>query len=166
MDGKGEKTLEEMELDAFTRKGELDREKYFADGKLNMRLLMESFMRLYGQTYGTLVDAFPEEDGRELFLRYLSSILEGHGSYSIDERTKTESSTDIMITYLGQQYLIALRVWHGNRHLQAGKQQIVEYLERYELRKGYLLSFSFDYVKTTGIQWIKIGDKVICEGTI
>ena len=157
---------EELEMDLFKYKGELLRDAYSETDKLNMRILMESFMRIYEQTYGPLIQAFPAEDGRELFLRFLAPIVEGRGSITIDEQTKNENCTDVIIEYCGQQYLIGLRIWHRERHTAKGKQQVLEYLDRYGLKNGYMLSFVFDDCKVTGVQWVNVGEKVICEGTI
>jgi|GEM_PF-3300180 len=157
---------EELEMDPFKYKGELLRDAYSETDKLNMRILMESFMRIYEQTYGPLIQAFPAEDGRELFLRFLAPIVEGRGSITIDEQTKNENCTDVIIEYCGQQYLIGLRIWRRERHAAKGKQQVLEYLDRYGLKNGYMLSFVFDDCKVTGVQWVNVGEKVICEGTI
>ena len=157
---------EELERDPFKYKGELIGDAYSETDKLNMLILMESFMRLYNQTYGALTKAFPAEDGIELFLRFLAPIVEGRGSITIDEETKDENRADVAIEYHGNQYFIGLRIWHRERHTAEGKQQIIEYLDRNGLKNGYMLSFVFDDCKMTGVQWVKVGEKVICEGTI
>ena len=156
---------EEEAMDPFTYKGELIREFYDDTGKLNMRSLMESFMRLYDQTYGSLMQAFPAEDGRELFLRFLAPIVEGRGSVTIDEQTRNENRMDVIIDYLGQQYIIELKIWHREWYAEMLK-QMREYLDHYGLKIGYMLSFDFHDYKVTGVQWKTVGEKAICEGVI
>ena len=156
---------EEEAMDPFTYKGELIREFYDDTGKLNMRSLMESFMRLYDQTYGSLMQAFPAEDGRELFLRFLTPIVDGRGSVTIDEQTRNENRMDVIIDYLGQQYIIELKIWHREWYAEMLK-QMREYLDHYGLKIGYMLSFDFHDYKVTGVQWKTVGEKAICEGVI
>ncbi len=156
---------EETAVDPFTYKGELIREFYDDTGKLNMRSLMESFMRLYDQTYGSLMQAFPAEDGRELFLRFLTPIVDGRGSITIDEQTRNENRMDVIIDYLGQQYIIELKIWHREWYAEMLK-QMREYLDHYGLKIGYMLSFDFHDYKVTGVQWKTVGEKAICEGVI
>ena len=52
--------------------------------------------------------------------------------------------------YLGEQFVVELKIWHGN-----------EYHER-----GYLLSFNFNKEKEVGVREIRIGGKVIVEAVV
>ncbi|MBR3509743.1 MAG: hypothetical protein IKO03_13360 [Lachnospiraceae bacterium] len=160
-----ETDAEETAVDPFSYKGEMKRDSCYEAGKLNMRSLMESFMRLYDQTYGSLTQAFPAEDGRELFLRFLTPIVDGRGSVTIDEQTRNENRMDVIIDYLGQQYIIELKIWHREWYADMLK-QMREYLDHYGLKIGYMLSFDFHDYKVTGVQWKTVGEKTICEGVI
>ena len=108
-------------------------------------------------------NTFVEEKGRRLFLLYLKPIINGTGNYYIEAQTRDQTRTDIIVDYLGKQYVIELKIWHGNEYNKRGEEQLAEYLEYYHLDKGYLLSFNFNKNKQTGLKEIQFGDKTLIE---
>lgn len=52
--------------------------------------------------------------------------------------------TDVIIDYLGKQYVLEMKIWHGEEYNRRGELQLAEYLDDYGLDKGYLLSFNFN----------------------
>lgn len=48
----------------------------------------------------------------------------------------------------------------------AAARQIVEYLDYFHQKKGYLVSFNFNRKKTPGIRTIVLGDKMIVEAVV
>ena len=68
--------------------------------------------------------------------------------------------------YLGQQYVIELKIWRGERYNTAGEKQISEYLDYWDLNTGYMLSFNFNKNKESGVKQVHIGDKLLYEGTV
>jgi hypothetical protein len=71
----------------------------------------------------------------------------------------------VIVDYLGCQYIIELKIWHGERYNSEGEKQISDYLDYWNLNTGYMLSFNFNKVKK-GVRRIEIGDKVLFEGTV
>ena len=143
-----------------------DRNMFVKDKQLNVPLIMERFIKTYTEVFGPLTDRFPEETGRKLFLLYLKPIINGTGNYYIEAQTRDQKRTDIIIDYLGRQYVIELKVWRGERYNAEGEQQIMEYLEYYGLSCGYMLSFNFNKKKETGVKELVFGDKVLYEGML
>ena len=43
---------------------------------------------------------------------------------------------------------------------------MIEYLEYYHLKKGYMLSFNFNQKKETGVKTITVGEKTIVEAVV
>lgn len=113
--------------------------------------------------YGENTEAFVEENGRRLFLLYLKPIINGTGNYYIEAQTRNQTRTDIIVDYMGRQYVIELKIWRGNEYNKRGQQQLLDYLEYYHLDKGYLLSFNFNKTKNTGIKEIELDHKKIFE---
>lgn len=107
-----------------------------------------------------------ENEGRKLFLLYLKPIINGTGNYYIEAQTRDALRTDIIIDYLGIQYVVELKIWHGLEYNRRGEQQLIRYLDFYHQKKGYLLSFNFNRNKQTGIKYIRIGDKTIVEAVV
>lgn len=157
---------EEMKNNVFSREGELAKNQFVQDGKLNMRLILERFIVTYTQVCGPLKDRFKEKDGRELFLLYLKPIINGTGNYYIEAQTRDQTRTDVIVDYLGQQYILEMKVWRGERYNADGEKQIMEYLEYWNLDTGYMLSFNFNKKKVLGVKRVQIGGKILFEGTL
>ena len=111
-------------------------------------------------------ERFLEAEGRERFLTYLAPIINGTGTYSIEEQTRDHRRMDVVIHYLGRRYIIELKIWRGERYNADGEKQIVDYLDRFGLDTGYMLSFNFNKKKKQGVERVCIGDKVLFEGTV
>lgn len=150
----------------FSREGGLAKNMFVQDGKLNMRLILKKFIETYTQVFGPLKDRFKEKDGRELFLLYLNPIINGTGNYFIEAQTRDQTRTDVIVDYLGQQYIIELKIWRGERYNAEGEKQISEYLDYWNLTIGYMLSFNFNQKKKQGVNQVHVGDKVLIEGTV
>ena len=157
---------EELKSNVFYREGDLAKNIFVEDGKLNVRLILSRFIDTYHQVYGPLTERFKEKDGRELFLLYLKPIINGTGNYYIEAQTRDQKRTDVIIDYLGSQYIIELKIWHGERYNAEGEKQIAEYLDYYGLTTGYMLSFNFNQRKETGVKQVHIGDKLLYEGVV
>ena len=157
---------EELKNNVFAREGELAKNQFITDGKLNMRLILERFIVTYTQICGPLKDRFKEKDGREQFLLYLKPIINGTGNYYIEAQTRDQTRTDVIVDYLGQQYIIELKIWRGPRYNADGEKQIKEYLDYWNLNTGYMLSFNFNRNKEQGVRRVLVEDKVLFEGTV
>ena len=71
--------------------------------------------------------------------------------------------TDVVIDYLGQQYVVELKIWRGDAYTERGEQQLSEYLDFYHLDTGYMLSFCFNKNKQTGLHEVMVGKKRLYE---
>ena len=157
---------EELKSNVFSREGDLARNQFVQDKKLNMRLILKKFIETYTEIYGPLTDKFQEKDGRELFLLYLKPVINGTGNYYIEAQTRDQTRTDVIVDYLGQQYVIELKIWRGPRYNMEGERQICEYLDYFGLDTGYMLSFNFNKKKEQGVKMVQIRDKVLYGGTL
>ena len=157
---------EELKNNVFSREGELAKNQFITDGELNMRLILDRFIVTYTEVCGHLKDRFKEKDGREQFLLYLKPIINGTGNYYIEAQTRDQTRTDVIVDYLGQQYIIELKIWRGERYNADGEKQISEYLDYWNLDTGYMLSFNFNKKKEQGVKRVQVGDKVLFEGTV
>ena len=157
---------EEFRNNVFYEEGSLAKNIFIKDGQLDMCLILEHFIRTYTEVFGPLTDRFKEKDGRELFLLYLKPIINGTGNYYIEAQTRDQTRTDVVIDYLGQQYIVELKIWRGPRYNADGEKQISEYLDYFGLTTGYMLSFNFNQTKEPGVKRVEIGTKVLFEGTV
>ncbi|MCQ2222757.1 MAG: hypothetical protein MJZ35_03090 [Bacteroidaceae bacterium] len=133
--------------------GEYEKNQFVHDGFIDMRLLMERFCVHFNEIYRPgHDDQFVEDNGRKIFLTYLRPIINGIGNYYCEAQTRDLTRTDIIIDYLGQQYIVELKIWRGQSYNERGEKQLAEYLERYNLQTGYMVSFCFNKNKQCGLQ--------------
>lgn len=137
--------------------------QFIQNNQLNMRLVLEKFMQYYAEVYLDQSEKFVEENGRQIFLLYLKPIINGVGNYYIEAQTRNRDRTDIIVDYLGRQYVIELKIWHGDEYNRRGEKQLQEYLDAYHLDTGYMLSFCFNKNKKSRLQEILLGDKKLVE---
>ena len=153
--------------DAFRRDALLNKSIFInEDHTLNMPLILEHFVKTQRQIHGGEEDHFLEEEGRERFLTYIAPIINGTGTCSIEEQTRDKLRMDVVIHYLGNRYIVELKIWHGKRYNEDGEKQIMEYLDRFDLSTGYMISFNFNKNKKPGVQRLNFGDKVLFEAMV
>lgn len=137
-----------------------------ADGWLDVAKIMDHFIKEHNRIHKDHTEKFIEEEGRERFITYVSGIINGTGTYSVEEQTRDHKRMDLVIHYLGRRYIVEMKIWHGDRYNEKGEMQIISYLDSYGLTTGYMLSFNFNQKKKSGVERIRIGDKVLFEGTV
>lgn len=128
-----------------------DGNQFVKDGFLDMELVLEKFLEYYTEICQDDDESFLEENARKLFLLYLKPIINGTGNYYVEAQTRNRRRTDIIVDYLGRQYIIEMKIYHGEEYNRKGEEQLADYLELYRQEKGYLLSFNFNKKKKTGI---------------
>ena len=159
-------TTKKMQETSIYKAGEWDKNQFIQDGQLNMEKILEKFILHFNDIYGSQPDKFKEEYGRKLFLLYLRPIINGTGNYYIEAQTRDQKRTDVIVDYLGKQYIIELKIWRREEYNTEGEKQIAEYLNYYHLEKGYLLSFNFNKNKKSGMKTISLNGKTVIEAVV
>ena len=159
-------TTKKMQETSIYKAGEWDKNQFIQNGQLNMEKILEKFILHFNDIYCSQPDKFKEEDGRKLFLLYLRPIINGTGNYYIEAQTRDQKRTDVIVDYLGKQYIIELKIWRGEEYNTEGEKQIAEYLNYYHLEKGYLLSFNFNKSKKSGMKTIQVNGKTVIEAVV
>ncbi len=160
--------ISEEENSSFFRQGQIDKSQFVKDGVIDMAHLMERFVVHMNQTYKMdHNNEFIEDDGRKVFLTYLRPVINGIGSYHIEEQTRDHDRMDVVIDYLGKQYVIELKIWRGNAYNERGEEQLCRYLEYFDLQKGYLLSFCFNKTKKSGLlPPVELNGRILIEAIV
>ncbi len=159
--------LSEEELtNTMSRRAKQDRNQFVIDGRLDMERVMKKFVEHFEEVYGSNDRRFLENDGRKFFLLYLKPIINGTGNYYIEAQTRDERRTDVIVDYAGEQFIIEMKIWHGNEYNERGERQLTDYLDYFHQKKGYMLSFNFNRKKETGIRTLVFGDKTIVEAVV
>lgn len=156
---------ESMASDVF-RRGVRDRSQFIQKGQLDMERVLEKFVEFFHDIYGDNDEKFIEKYGRKFFLLYLKPIINGTGNYYLEAQTRNDRRTDVIVDYRGQQFVVELKIWHGNEYNERGERQLAGYLDYFRQKKGYMLSFNFNKKKETGVKNITIGEKIIVEAVV
>lgn len=146
--------------------GGSDRIGFIKNNMLNMELVLKKFVEYFTEIYSHKDEKFIEKYGRKFFLLYLKPIINGTGNYYLEEQTRDERRTDVIVDYFGEQFIVELKIWHGDEYNERGEQQLTDYLDYYHKDKGYMLSFNFNRKKEVGVKTIVVGNKTIVEAVV
>jgi hypothetical protein len=142
--------------------------EYVLNGKLNMPYVIERFQSLIRNEYRNTDNEFLERQGRLLFLCFLKPIVNGTGFYYVEPETRDGGRMDLVVSFGGEEFVIELKIWRGEKYEVEGKVQLAEYLKTRGLNEGYLVTFSFLKNKTVQEEpeWVEHDGKRIYEAVI
>lgn len=159
--------LSEEELEsAMSKMAKQDQNQFLTGSRLDMERVLGKFVEYFHDIYGENDEKFIEAYGRKFFLLYLKPIINGTGNYYIEAQTRDAKRTDIVVDYLGEQFVIELKIWRGNEYNKRGERQLAEYLDYFHLKKGYLISFNFNKKKEIGVKELRVEGKTIIEAVV
>ena len=137
---------------------------YVQNGSLNMEHVVTRFADLMHQEYRKNDEEFLERQGRLVFLSFLKPIINGIGFYYVEPQTRDNRRMDLVVTYDKQEYIVELKIWHGDKYEELGRDQLSGYLATRGMDEGYLVTFDFSKNKQdTEPQWIEWNGKRIFE---
>ncbi len=141
--------------------------QFIRDGRLDMEKVVEKFVEYFTEIYGDNDEKFVEAYGRKFFLLYLKPIINGTGNYYIEAQTRDARRMDVVVDYLGEQFIVELKIWHGSEYNERGEAQLAGYLDYYHKDKGYMVSFNFNKSKEIGVKKFTTADgKTIIEAVV
>lgn len=159
--------LSEEEMDnALYASALSDKYRFIQGGRLNMKLVLERFVNAFADMYEEKSEKFREEIGRKYFMLFLRPIINGTGHSYVEARTRNLKRTDIIVNYHGEEFVIELKIWRGQKYHTQGEEQILEYLDYYELKTGYMLIFNFNKNKTIGVKEVSYGGRTLVEAVV
>ena len=137
---------------------------YVQNGKLNMEHVVTRFRDLMREEYRESTVPFLEKEGRLLFLTFLKPIINGIGFYYVEPQTRDNRRMDLVVTYDKQEFIVELKIWHGDKYEELGRDQLSGYLATRGMDEGYLVTFDFSKNKQEAEpQWIQWNGKRIFE---
>lgn len=157
---------QEITESEISKAGALEKNQFVQSGRLNMELVLRKFVEHFHDLYGDRSDTFLEEDGRRFFLLYLRPIINGTGNYYMEAQTRDQRRTDVIVDYHSEQFILEMKLWHGEEYNTRGEKQLLEYLDYYHIQKGYMLSFNFNKKKQIGVKTIQVEGKTIVEAVV
>lgn len=127
--------------------------QFVEGGKLDMERALQKFQEVMKAEYRNGDISFIERQGRLLFLCFMKPIINGRGNYYVEPETRDNTRMDVVISYGGREYIVELKIWRGQQYRKKALEQLEEYLDSRNSKKGYLISFNFNkdksYVQNT-----------------
>ena len=126
------------------------------NGRFNMETCLKKFTHHYYELFNESDIQFLERHGRLLFLSYLKPLINGTGFYHIETETRNSRRMDIILDYNREQFIIEMKLWHGEKYKEKAYEQLLEYMSAKNIDTGYLLTFDFrtDANKERQAEWI------------
>ena len=140
---------------------------YVKDDVLDMEMVIRRFADLMHEEYRESTVPFLEREGRLLFLTFLKPVINGTGFYYVEPQTRDNRRMDLVVTYGKKEFIVELKIWHGDKYEQSGRDQLSEYLAVKGLEEGYLVTFDFSKNKVEAEpHWIEHNGKRLFEAII
>jgi len=133
------------------------------NGKFNIELFFKKFNTHYQANYANRDIKFLEREAAFLFLFFLQPYLNGNGHYFLENQAKSGERMDVIIIYGKEEFIIELKLWKGPKHHASGQKQLLGYLQKRRVDKGYLLTFDFRKKREQKHEWIEIDGKALLE---
>lgn len=136
------------------------------------RFDMEGCLRKFAEHYYEMFSekdiSFLERHGRLLFLTYLKPLINGTGFYHIEAQSRSLRRMDIILDYNKEQFIIELKLWHGEHYKEKAYKQLLDYMEARNAGVGYLLTFNFNKnsEKERCAKWVDCDGKRIFDVVI
>jgi len=112
-----------------------------SDGKLNIQRVIRKFQLFMKEQYSQKDNSFIERNGRLLFMAFIKPIINGEGFDFKEVQISEEKRLDIVITYAKEKHIVELKLWRGEKYHQKGIQQLWEYLDLQNMKRGYLVIY-------------------------
>lgn len=157
--------FKEQNSEIYTE-GMRQKNQFIVGGHLDVKRVLEKFVDAFDFLYGDQNESFLEDTGRKYFMLFLRPIINGTGNCYVEAQTRNQERMDLVIDYLGEQSIVEMKVWRGNAYNERGEEQLLDYLDYYHLKKGYMLSFNFNKKKKIGVKEIVLGEKLLIEAVV
>lgn len=128
--------------------------RFVQNGRLDMPQILLKFQEVMKAEYRKEDEKFTEQQGRLLFLCFIKPIINGTGHYYVEPETRNSTRMDVVISYGGEEHIIELKLWHGEKYREEGIKQLERYLDYRSADRGYLVSFSFLQEKSYYSGWL------------
>lgn len=112
-------------------------------GRLNMQLCLERFLVHWQEMDTEKERKFLENQCRMIFLTYLKPFLNGVGFVFIETALMDDKRMDLVVVDQRDRFVLELKTWKGQLYNEQGVTQLLGYMEKLTVERGYLLTFDF-----------------------
>ncbi len=159
-------SLDDMKASPTAQRGSSERAAFIQAGRLQMETLLERYITVFNDLYGDREEHFSEAEGRRRFLLFIRPVINGTGNYYIEAQTRDSRRMDLVIDYLGERFVVELKIWNEQAYHEEGEKQLAGYLDACHLDRGYLLTYSFRQNRQPGISQTVVDGKTLIEAFV
>jgi hypothetical protein len=115
---------------------------YIKGGRIDMDFLLCDFQQFWRENSDIWTTKFDYEEAAPqlILMAFLQRVVNGGGQL-IREMAAGTGRLDICLVYEGQKYPIELKLWRGEKSLEAGVEQTLHYMDVYGATEGWLALF-------------------------
>ena len=157
---------EETKNSPIFRAGGNNRADFIRGGRLDLEALLERYVTVFDDLYQNRAERFDEAEGRRRFLLFVRPVINGTGNYYIEAETRNNRRMDLVIDYLGERFVVELKIWDGKAYHEEGEKQLAAYLDALHLNKGYMLTYNFNKTKQQGMNRRIVNGKELIEAIV
>jgi hypothetical protein len=130
------------------------------NGQFSMELCLTRFAEEFRFVFTNDDVKFLEKNGRLVFIANLLGVTNGKGFYHIESQFTDRKKMDLVVDYGPNQYIIELKIWHGNVSHEKAFEQLRTYLNKKRANEGYLLTYDLrmDKNRTPKAEWVQYKD--------
>jgi hypothetical protein len=116
--------------------------RYMGDGRIDMDFLLRNFQRFWREYSDVWTTKFGYEEAVPylILMAFLQRAVSGGGRI-IREMAAGTGRLDICVVYESVKYPIELKLWRGEKSLEAGVEQTLRYMDVYGVCEGWLAIF-------------------------
>lgn len=110
--------------------------------ELDMKKIMSAFQEFYCENAEAWLDrfAFKESAQHLLLMAFLQRIVNSGGEI-IREMAVGNGRVDLLVKFYQQRIAMELKIKRGEKSIEKGKKQLAHYLDRLQLKEGFLVIF-------------------------
>ncbi|MBQ9008590.1 MAG: 9-O-acetyl-N-acetylneuraminate esterase [Clostridia bacterium] len=157
---------EETKNSPIFRAGDNNRADFIRGGHLDMEALLERYVTVFDDLYQGRAEHFDEAEGRRRFLLFVRPVINGTGNYYIEAETRDNRRMDLVIDYLGERFVVEMKIWNGKVYHEKGEKQLADYLDALHLEKGYMLTYNFNKSKQQGLKKRMVNGRELIEAMV
>jgi hypothetical protein len=130
------------------------------NGRFDMELAIRKFSEHYNEIFTQKDIGFWEKYARLVFLTYLKPLINGEGFYHLESQFTDLRRMDIVVDYGKNQFIIELKLWHGEAYEEEAYKQLTDYLHsrtggKSSAPTGWLVCFDLRKDKKPRTGWIE-----------
>ena len=143
------RTLNYNEQMSLTEKSEYQMPKYYKNSRIDMNLLLQDFQSFWRENSAIWVERFQYKEAAPhlILMAFLQRVINGGGNV-IREFASERGRLDLCVDYNDKRYPIEIKIFRGQKTIDQGIEQTLQYMNSLACTNGWLVVFDRDREKS------------------